>query len=69
MSATIANKCLTLTFSAGSHDFSAGSLPTKGSGVSVATGAHTHSVTAAGTVSKPSFTGTAATITVGKPSY
>ena len=69
MSATIANKCLILTFSAGSHDFSAGSLPTKGSGVSVATGAHTHSVTAAGTVSKPSFTGTAATITVGKPSY
>lgn len=64
---SVANKCLTLTFNAGSHSFSAGTLPTKGSAVSVATGTHKHKVTASGTVSKPSFTGTAATITTGSP--
>ena len=67
MSASVANKCLTLSFSAGSHSFTAGTLPTKGSAVSVATGTHKHKVTANGTVSKPSFTGTAATITTGSP--
>ena len=56
LTASCANQCLTLTFSAGSHDFSAGTLPTKGTGVSVATGAHTHSVTAAGTVGSKSIT-------------
>ena len=56
LTASVANKCLTLTFGAGS-------LPTKGSGVSVATGAHTHKVTAAGSVSQPTFTGTEASTT------
>lgn len=60
LTASCENQCLTLTFNAGSHSFNAGILPTKGSGVSVATGTHTHSVTAAGTVSQPTFTGTAA---------
>lgn len=56
LTASVANKCLTLSFNAGS-------LPTKGSGVSVANGTHTHKVTARGSVSKPTFTGTAATLT------
>jgi hypothetical protein len=60
------------SFSAGSHSFSegtyptltfsAGSLPTY-SAVNVPSTKHTHTVTAAGTVSKPTFTGTAATLT------
>ena len=69
LSATVENHCLKLTFAPGSHTFnpgshtfSAGKLPTKGSGVSVATGTHTHKVTASGTVSQPTFTGTKATI-------
>ena len=60
LSASVTNRCLTLTFSAGT-------LPTKGSAVSVATGAHTHSVTAKGSVSQPTFTGTAATLTSSTP--
>lgn len=70
LSTTVENHCLKLTFSPGSHSFnpgshsfSAGKLPTKGSGVSVATGTHTHSVTAAGSVSQPTFTGTEASTT------
>ena len=35
----------------------------------VASSDHTHTVKATGTVSKPSFTGTAATISSGGPSY
>lgn len=89
MSATVADETLTLGWSAGS--FSAGTLPTAGTAVTVATGIRsatsskltftgtgvkldaaftgtevnaTGSVTASGTVSKPTFTGTAATITV-----
>lgn len=58
LTASVANRCLTLNFNAGSHTFDAGSLPTKGSGVTVATGAHTHKVTATGAVSQPTFTGT-----------
>ena len=50
------------TFTAGSLDFKAGSLPTRSSGITVATGTHVHEVTAAGTVSQPTFTGTAATV-------
>ena len=61
LSASVTNKCLNLTFGAGT-------LPTKGTGVSVPTGSHTHSVTAAGSVSQPTFTGTAATITSGADS-
>lgn len=63
LSASVTGRCLTLTFSAGSHSFNAGTLPTKSSGVSVSTGSHTHSVTAKGTVSKPTFTGTEASTT------
>lgn len=55
LSASVANKCLTLTFSAGS-------VPTR-TNVSVASAEHTHSVTASGSVSQPTFTGTAATLT------
>lgn len=50
-----ASKCLTLTFSQGT-------LPTR-EGVNVALNTHTHSVTAAGTVAAPVFTGTAVTST------
>lgn len=53
LTASVANKCLTLSFSAGS-------TPTRSS-VTVPTSGHTHSVTAAGTISNK-FTGTAATI-------
>lgn len=55
LSAAIANNCMTFTWSAGS-------VPTRSS--VVVAQAHTHSVTAAGTVSKPTFSGTAATISV-----
>jgi hypothetical protein len=61
LSASVSNKCLNLTFGAGT-------LPTKGTGVSVPTGSHTHSVTAAGSVSQPTFTGTSATVTSGADS-
>ena len=56
LSASVTNRCLTLTFGAGT-------LPTKGADVSVATGTHTHSVTATGNVSQPTFTGTEASTT------
>ena len=55
LSASVTNKCLTLTFRAGS-------VPTRSS-VTLASSDHTHSVTATGTVSKPTFTGSEATTT------
>lgn len=65
--ASIANKCMTFSWSAGAHSFSAGtyptltfsagSLPTRSSAISMPNTNHTHSVTAAGTVSQPTFTG------------
>ena len=67
LTASIANKCMTFSWSAGSHSFSAGtyptltfsagSLPTRSSAISMPNTNHTHSVTAAGTVSQPTFTG------------
>lgn len=68
LTGSVENQCLTLTFNAGSHSFSAGTLPTR-EAISMPNTNHTHSVTAAGTigsttaggtVSKPIFTGTAA---------
>jgi hypothetical protein len=59
LTASVSKKCLTLTFSAGS-------VPTRES-ATVSLGTHTHSVTAAGTVSKPTFSGTAATLTTSTP--
>lgn len=59
LTASVTNKCLTLTFSAGS-------VPTRSS-VTVASSDHTHSVTAKGSVSQPTFTGTAATLTSSFP--
>ena len=55
LTASVANRCLTLTFSAGS-------VPTRSS-VTLPSTSHTHSVTAAGTVSQPAFTGTEASTT------
>ena len=55
LSASVTNRCLTLSFSAGS-------TPTRSS-VTVASSDHTHSVTASGTVSQPTFTGTEASTT------
>lgn len=55
LSAGVSNKCLYLTFVAGS-------VPTRSS-VTVASSGHTHSVTAKGTVSQPTFTGTEASTT------
>lgn len=55
LSAAIANNCMTFTWSAGS-------VPTRAS--VVVAQAHTHSVTASGTVAAPTFTGTAATLSV-----
>ena len=55
LTASVANRCLTLTFSAGS-------VPTRSS-VTLPSTSHTHSVTAAGTVSKPTFSGTEASTT------
>jgi hypothetical protein len=48
--------------SGGTFSFDPGSLPTF-SAISVASAAHTHTVTAKGTVSQPSFSGTEASIT------
>lgn len=62
-SGTVANQCLTLSFSAGSHSFSAGSLPSRSSAISMPNANHTHSVTASGSVSQPTFTGTEASTT------
>ena len=59
LTATVSNKCLTLSWSAGS-------VPARSS-VTVASSEHKHSVTAAGTVSQPTFTGTAATLTSSTP--
>jgi hypothetical protein len=59
LTATVTNKCLAFTWSAGT-------IPTRQS-VTVPSTGHTHSVTAAGTVSTPTFTGTAATIKSGTP--
>lgn len=55
LSASVANRCLTLSFNAGS-------VPTRSS-VAVATDTHTHGYTPAGSVSQPTFTGTEATTT------
>lgn len=55
LSASVTNRCLTLSFSAGS-------VPTR-SQVTVASSGHTHSVTASGAVSQPTFTGTEASTT------
>ena len=71
LTGSVENQCLTITFSAGKHTFSAGSLPTS-SAISMPTTNHTHAVTAAGTienttaggtVSQPTFKGTAASHT------
>lgn len=71
LTGSVENQCLTLTFNAGSHSFSAGTLPTR-EAISMPNTNHTHSVTAAGTigsttaggtVSQPTFTGTAASHT------
>ncbi len=59
LTASVSNKCLTLTFSAGS-------VPTRES-ASVALSDHTHSVTAKGSISQPTFTGTSATLTTSAP--
>ena len=68
LTSSVENQCLTLTFSAGAHTFSEGSLPTRSSAISMPNTNHTHTVTAAGTienttaggtVSQPTFTGTA----------
>ena len=60
LTATVLNRCLIFTWSEGS-------VPTRSS-VTVASSGHKHSVTAAGTISQPTFTGTAATLTTGTPS-
>lgn len=60
LTASVANKCLTLTFTAGS-------VPTRSSAISMPNTNHTHSVTAKGSVSQPTFTGTAATLTSSTP--
>ena len=52
LSGSVSNRCLTLTWSAGSQTFSAGTLPTRSS-VTMPTGTHTHSVTAAGSLGTP----------------
>lgn len=57
LTASCTNQCLTLTWSAGAHSFSAGSLPTRSDAITVAT-AHTHSVTASGTLDEIAATGT-----------
>lgn len=71
LTGSVENQCLTLTFNAGSHSFSAGTLPTR-EAISMPNTNHTHSVTATGTigsttaggtVSQPTFTGTAASHT------
>lgn len=56
LTATVSDQCLTLTWSAGSHSFTANTVPTR-SAVTVAV-AHTHSVTAAGTLDEVAATGT-----------
>lgn len=56
LTATVSNQCLTLTWSAGAHTFDAGTLPTRSS-ITVAK-AHTHSVTAVGTLDEIAATGT-----------
>lgn len=63
------NRRMTLTYTAPSHSFNAGTyptltfnagtLPTLGNAITVSTSSHKHSVTAAGSVSQPTFTGTA----------
>lgn len=54
LSATVANKCLTLSWDAGKHH----TITT----TSVSSTSHTHTVVAKGSVAAPTFTGTAATI-------
>lgn len=61
-SGSVTNQCLALSFSAGSHSFNAGTLPSRSS-VSMPNTNHTHSVTASGSVSQPTFTGTKASTT------
>lgn len=59
-----------LTFNAGAFPtltFNAGSLPTRSNAISMPNTNHTHSVTASGSVSQPTFTGTQTTITTGTP--
>ena len=54
LSGSVSNRCLTLTWSAGSHSFSAGTLPTRSSSAyTVSTSSHTHGVTAAGSLGTP----------------
>lgn len=60
----VSNKCLTISFTQDTFTFNPGTLPTRSSAISVATGSHTHKVTPAGTVSQPSFGGTKATIEI-----
>lgn len=58
LTGSVENQCLTLTFDAGSHSFSAGSLPERSSAISVSTANHTHSVTATGTIENATAGGT-----------
>lgn len=65
LSGSVSGRCLTLSLSGGalpSLSFSAGALPTRSGAISMPNTNHTHSVTAAGTVSTPVFEGTPATI-------
>lgn len=65
LSGSVSGRCLTLSLSGGalpSLSFSAGTLPTRSGPISMPNTNHTHSVTAAGTVSTPVFEGTSATI-------
>lgn len=55
LTATVSNRCLTFTFGGGS-------VPTRSS-VTLPSTSHTHSVTASGSVSQPTFTGTEASTT------
>lgn len=59
LTTSVSNRCLVFSWKAGS-------VPTRSS-VAVASSNHKHKVTASGTVSKPTFTGTAATLTTSTP--
>lgn len=76
LSGSVSNRCLSLSWNAGSHTFSTGSLPSldfkPGSvptvqDVSLSTPTHTHNFVATGTVSQPTFTGSSATINTSQP--
>jgi hypothetical protein len=63
LTGSVANKCLTISYTNGT--FNAGSMPTFNSATKTfASATHTHEYTPSGTVSKPTFTGTAGTVSV-----